>query len=136
MAVLALLVSGCGIMSGPSVCDDTTEASILCDLSAKAGVRLENVGNMLIIVNAVAIGEGAYSTDDALGVLEGLRGFVDNPVSYLSIKNEVVNVVSKYPGLFTLTGIYLQGFNSPAVLSEKDRRILTVWLDNRIRGLK
>ena len=136
LVIVALLVSGCGLMSGPSVCDDTTEASVLCDLSLKAGVRLENVGNMLIIVNAIAIGEGAYSKQDALHALEGLREFIDSSVSYVLVKSKALEIVDKYPGLFTLTELYLQGFDSTSLLSAKDQRILTTWLDNRIRSLK
>ena len=59
--VFALFLVGCLGNDRPSVCTDITEPSLLCEIAVKHGVRLETVGNTLIIVNSVAIAKGVYS---------------------------------------------------------------------------
>lgn len=129
--------AGCGLfMDLPSVCDDKKEPSVLCDIAAKAGVRLEDAGNLLIIVNAIAIHEGTYTIEQAITVLKGLRNTITGNVTYLIIRGKVEQAIINYPGLFAVTEIYINGFNSEQVILDKDRRMLIAWLDARIKSLE
>lgn len=120
----------------PSVCDKNKNVSYLCTIAEKHGVRLESIGVVLVIANAVAISEGKYTTKDALQVLKGLRSTVENPVSYLFFKAHIDQAVKKYPGLLAVADIYLDDLNFSQIMYPADRVILMSWLDARIAGLE
>ena len=121
----------------PSVCDQITEPCRLCDLSRKYNVRLEDIGAGLIIANAVAIGEGLYTKQEALEVVQALRSILDNPVSYVYFRDEVYRYVNAYPGLLEVATAYFNDIGSlTQVMYAKDRAILSEFLDQQIQGLK
>lgn len=135
--VLALLLAGCGtIFDLPSVCDDKTERSVLCDLADSTGIKLEDIGRSLIFVNAVAIHEGEYTKEQAIDALKEIRQVIDNPVSYLFFKTELEKSFAKVPGLFEVTEDYINNFVNPQIMHDKDREILMAFLDNRIDELE
>jgi hypothetical protein len=130
---LIVSLSGCSML-GPrtSICDDLQEPSRLCQVANKAGVRLEDIGNILIVTNAVAIGEGAYEAEDACRVLEDIRTALDVSITYLFVRNMVMDATSKYPGLFIVAGSYLDLFDLKEIITDKDKQILKGWLDKQI----
>lgn len=129
-AALSFLV---GCTGGPSVCDKREEAeSYLCETAEKAGIRLEDAGNILMIANAVAIGEGAYSRGDALKVLVDIRSLINSSPSYSFITKAVRDKVDRYPGLFIVAEVYLSSMNQPQIISNFDRDILDSWLGRQI----
>lgn len=134
---LVVMLAGCSLLpSGPSVCDDKSSPSLLCDIADKSGIRLETVGNMIIIVNRVAILSGQYTNAHAATVLKNIRQAIENPVSYIFFKAVVENNIGKYPGLFDMASSYISEFISPDIMHRKDRFILISWLDNRIIDLE
>lgn len=137
MAALVIAgLAGCSLATAPSVCDSITAGdSHLCAIAGKTGVRLEDIGNTLIVANAVAIGSGAYTQDQARLVLQGLRASLDSPLSYLAMQDELRQVLSKYPGLFIVATIYLDQFGVDQVISPVDTGILKSWLDRQIATL-
>lgn len=120
----------------PSICETNTAPSFLCAVAAEHGVTLEEVGAVLIAANSVAIGEGAYSAEDAVEVLTDLQDLLKNPVSYLFFRSRVKKAVDKYPALFTIADQYLNAVASPRIMHNFDRAILRSWLNARIRELK
>lgn len=135
LLLACLLFTGCAA-TGPSVCDGLTEKSYLCEAADKSGAKLEDIGNVLIVANAVAIGQGVYTKEQALKVMVDIRSRLDFPVSYLFIRSMVTDATSRYPGLFEVAAIYLAQFNSPRIMYGKDREILTSWLDQQIKLLQ
>jgi len=136
MVLMLFMVAGCvGTQTAPSVCD-TVEKSMLCDLAQDQGVRLEDIGLVLIVVNSVAIGEGLYSKDQARAVLVDLRAILDNPVSYVFFRANVYDSVDKYPELLEVCKLYLDRFTTGRIMYKADRAILISWLDDRIEALK
>lgn len=143
LVLLAILLTasadlyGCGMMSeAPSVCDSIAAGdSHLCTIAAKTGMRLEDIGSTLIVANAVAIGSGAYTQDQARQVLVGLRAGLDNPISYLAMQGAVRQALDKYPGLFIVATAFLNQFNVDQVIGPVDSGILKSWLDRQIATL-
>lgn len=124
---------GCGHLANlPSVCDHL-EQSRLCVISQKYDVRLEDVGNILIVANAVAIGQGLYTVDDAIKVMKELRSVLNDPISYALFKAKVDESIRAYPGLIEVASIYfaeLGGITDNMYLD--DRNLLKGWLDKQI----
>lgn len=136
--VAALLLAGCGtwLNSLPSVCDDSIEPSVLCSIAKDKGIRLENVGLAAIGLNAVLIGEGVYTREEAISVLQEIRQIFDGPVSYLFARGKIYEAIAKYPGMEDITNSLMDGFTSTKIMYDKDREIMITWLDNRITSLK
>ena len=128
---------GCaGIGTRPSICDTLTEPSLLCDLSAKYNVRLEDIGNGLIIANAVAIGQGFYTRDQAVEVMKEIRAILDNPVSYAFFKVGVYEKVDLYPGLLEVASVYFSELGGlTQIMYRTDRDILIGFMDKQIKTL-
>lgn len=132
---LCLAIGCAGLGDRPSVCD-TTEKSLLCDLSAEYGVRIEDIGNGLIIANSVAIGEGLYTREQARAVLVDLRAILDNPVSYAFFRLQVLDRVAKYPELILVAQQYFDELTTGQIMYKADRQMLCAWLDDRIEALE
>lgn len=106
LCCIAVAVSGCAMFKDmPSVCGNA-ERSVLCDISAKYDLRIEDIENILIIANSVSIGEGLYTKDEALKVLKKLKSLLDTPISYADFAGAIGDSVSKYPGLIEVISIY------------------------------
>ena len=135
-ALLVMGLTGCGQTKAPSVCDSIPAGSShLCIIAAKTGMRLEDIGNTLIVANAVAIGSGAYSQEQARQVLLGLRATLNGPVSYLAMQSEVRQALTKYPGLFIVATVVLDQMGVDQVIGPVDSGILKTWLDRQIDTL-
>ncbi|MCK5602634.1 hypothetical protein KAR91_12210 [Candidatus Pacearchaeota archaeon] len=132
-----VLLTSCATANLPSVCDNIEEGqSYLCQVAEKRDVRLEDIGNVLIVANAVSIGEGWYSGQNAIDVMREIRSALDSPVSYLYFKAKVEVTTKKYPGLLEVAEIYLGEFTSSKIMYTRDRQILIDWFDNRIERLE
>lgn len=119
----------------PNICETNTAPSFLCEVAEAHGVTLEEVGVILIVANAVAIGEGAYSVEDAIEVLTKLRDVLENPVSYMFFRYRIEKALHNYPALFTVAEVYLDAIASPQIMHRFDRALLKSWLNQRIRDL-
>jgi len=95
----------------PSDCDDVVEQSFLCDLADRFDTRIEDIGNGLIVINSVLIGEGVYSKEQALEVASGMKTFLKDPVSWLDFGNELKKRTEKYPGLYDISELYIAEFS-------------------------
>lgn len=117
----------------PSVCDTMTGKSYLCDISKKYGVRLEDVGNGLIIINAVAISQGLYTKDQAKSVLEEIRALLENPITYSLFKAKVILKVDTYPGLLEVASVYFSELGMvDKTIYAADRDLLIAWIDKQL----
>lgn len=134
------LFAGCATyQTFPSVCDTITERSVLCETADKIGVRLEEVGNVLIVANTVAITEGLYTAEQANAVFrkiiellggEATRSFI----TYEQFKLKIREILDKYPSLMIVADSYLDMFmSSQTIITEVDKQILIEWLDGRIQ---
>lgn len=131
---MLFLLTGC--ITGPSVCDNRGDAkSYLCAMADTSGVRLESVGNILIVANSVAIGQGAYSKEEAVVVLKSILIVVERGPSYSHIRKTVIKETDKYPGLFIIADSYISNMNQPQVISKFDKDILTAWINRQITSL-
>ena len=131
-----VLLFGCATTL-PSKCDDVTDPSRLCDLSKQAGVRLEDVGNGLIVANAISIGSGLYTKEQALTVLKEFRSALDQPITYLAFKTLLYDKMDQYPGLIEVATIYFEQLgNIQEIMYPKDRELLAGWLDRQIKILE
>jgi hypothetical protein len=137
MLAAVWLAPGCaGLKTLPSVCDDLQTPSKLCEVSKKYGVRIEDIGNGLIIANAVAIGQGVYTKDEALKVMKEIRAVLDNPVSNAFFKAQVYLKVDTYPGLLEVASAYFSELGSlTQMMYAEDRRLLVGFLDQQIKIL-
>jgi len=132
--VCFMLIGCAGKM--PSVCDNLIDSK-LCEISGKMNMRLEDVGNALIITNAIAIGEGLYTKEDALEVLHFLNDSVnEGGISYALFVELVGDAVAKYPGLFEVFQAYFNALVSAQIISPTDQQILSGWLSRQITNLE
>uniref|UniRef100_A0A6H2A4Q1 Uncharacterized protein n=1 Tax=viral metagenome TaxID=1070528 RepID=A0A6H2A4Q1_9ZZZZ len=136
LAALLAVIIGCANMPAlPSACDSQTE-SMLCDLSKKYNVRLEDIGNGLIIANAIAISQNLYTKEEAVSVMKDIRAILDNPISYAFFKTEVYKHVDAYPGLLEVASIYFAELGAVSkMMYAADRKILIGWLNQQIKIL-
>lgn len=133
------LMAGCtaSATSQCSVCDNIeSNESVLCDIAAKQGIPLESVGRGLIVVNAVAITGGLYTKDQAVTVLKVLRESLDNSVTYAVFAVFLEDYVKKYPEMMNVIQVYLDQFAVNRFINDVDKKILTDWLDERIKSLE
>ena len=137
MCAAVYFAQGCAYLTPmPSVCDTIEGPSLLCDLSEKYKVRLEDIGNGLIIANAVAIGQGLYTRDQAVEVMKEIRAILDNPVSYAFFKAGVDEKVALYPGLLEIATVYFSELGGlTQIMYRTDRDILIGFLDKQIEIL-
>ena len=133
--ILILVLVGCAGRL-PTVCDEVKGPSLLCDTAERYGVRLEDVGNGLIIANAIAIAEGLYTIDEAVEVMTELRDILDDPITYVTFKVEVYKRMEKYPGLIEVATVYFDELGGMAKeIYPIDRKLLVGWLDKQIKTL-
>lgn len=138
LAILIILSLGCSttLSNLPSKCDNL-ENSLLCDISEKYEVRLEDIGNILIVANDIAIGEDLYSKDDAIRVMNELRAVLDNPVSYAFFRANIYEKINAYPGLLDIASVYFNELeNVTQIMYSEDQDLLKGWLDRQISILE
>ena len=134
--IFVLLLVGCATGDMPSKCDIIAPGdSILCDMAQERGIRIEDVGNAFIVVNAIAIGEGLYTREEAISVCEGLSEVLDDPITYIAFHAALSDRLDRYPGLLVVAMSYLNMFNLDIEMYAQDRALLVNWLDNRIISL-
>ena len=137
LILLTVCTIGCQLRQGHSVCDSIEPGeSVLCDIASAQGVSLEVVGNGLIVVNAIAIGERLYSSREAIEVLEALYGTLEWPITYMLFRDEINKALANYPGLINIIEIYLTEFSLSKRISITDKEILQRWIQARISSLK
>jgi len=136
-ALLAMV--GCaGMQTLPSICDTIEPSeSVLCSIAERSGVRLEDMGTVLILANMVAIKEGLYTKADAIDVLSELHALLDKgALSYVMYRKEIYKYIADYPGLISVAEEYLSQFAGYyQFIYTKDRDILRGWIDKRIAEL-
>jgi len=131
---LVIILAGCGTL--PSVCDTTpTGDSVLCDLAQQHNRNLEQVGTLIMVLNLRSIKQGTYTAQEAAFVLSDIKGSIQAPIPAVDLKNLILAYVSDYPELILLSP-YFSTLNTPRVLTQKDRDMLTVWLDQQLAMLR
>jgi hypothetical protein len=140
MLVLMLaMLMGCALLSkAPSICDDLEGPSLMCEIAAKHNVRLEDIGNALVVINEIAIIEEAYSKEDAIEVLKEIRLLLDKgALSYAMFRLAVYEKAEKYAGLIEVAESYFWTFqNQRSFIYKEDRRILRDWINRQIERLQ
>jgi hypothetical protein len=129
LAVCLTLFSCAGLQKQKSVCDDMTEPSVLCELAAQQGIRLETYGDFLLVINLRAIKQGAYEQYKASLFFNELREKLNtSPVAAVDLKKFVLQRVAEIPELL-LVSPYLTYMDSPQILTNKDVEMLNWWID-------
>lgn len=131
---IAIGFNGCATW-GPSVCDTTPDGdSVLCSIATKNNLRLESVGDILMVVNLRAIKEGAYTAEGATKVFERFRKAINTQVSTTMLRDAVMRYVAEYPELLIVSG-YLNylGDTTVQLIKEKDVEMLNSWIDQQVR---
>lgn len=134
-AALVMLLAGCA-GNRPSVCDGIQPGdSLLCQIAADHDIQLEDVGLALVAVNAVAIGEGLYTRDQAQEVINRLLLALDGSITYAVFRDRIMEYTEKYPGLLDVAQTYLDRFALSKQIRETDRDILRTFLQKRLKAL-
>lgn len=138
--LLCILVVGCALFTNlknlPSVCD-TLESSYLCAIADRLGVRLEEIGNSLIIANALIIADNQARREKALKAFKEIKALLENPISYPAFRWGVYESLERYPGLLDVADSYLSYFADFDInMYQEDRKLIVGWLDKRIAVLE
>ena len=126
LVVFVLFSVGCGLKGIlPSECDGIAEYSFLCNLADRFDTRLEDIGNALIIVNSILIGEEIYTKEQALEISADMKDILKNPISWLAFGEELERNTEKYPGLYDVSELYIAEFSkSTEIIGEFDKEKL------------
>ena len=130
---MALSLSACSTTQ-PSICDTTTD-SYLCQIADTVNVRLEDMGNMLVVVNRGAILSGQYTVDESLLALKGIRLALSDPISYFAFQRVVRETVGSTELLLVATTV-ISHFTSNQEMLDADRAILIGWIDKQIARIE
>ena len=122
--LLSMVLGACAGL--PSVCDDTSIKSRLCDGTVKAGVRLESVGFALKLAVVGAINTGAYSGPEVVAVFKEAVELLDGPIVCSILKSRL----DKHPLLFEPIAPYLKALAIDDVMYQKDRELLLSWINS------
>ena len=141
LMISTVAFTGCaGWQNMPSTCDKYTEGeSVLCGLADKIGVRLEDIGNVLIVANTVAIGEGVYTKEQANEVFTGIINLLGGPsdrafITYDQFRQGILDIAGKYPGLVMVASSYLDMFlGQQQIITPVDKEMLVKWFEARIQ---
>lgn len=136
------MLMGCGLTL-PSVCDqEENEGAVLCkivkDANEKHGtnIRIEDIGNGFVVANAIAIGQGIYTKEQAASVLDELRRLLEDPVTWAIWIGEVNIKIEKYPGLLEVGQAYFSVLaNNYDPIIAADKQILSDWISYQIKIL-
>jgi len=131
--IMSLMLTACAAFQNlPSVCDDIDD-SVLCHIADNAGVRLEDIGNGFIIANAISIGQGYYTKEQARNVLSELQDALMNPITWALFSDIVKDKIDKYPGLLEIAEGYFEVLvQDYTQIYDADRTILVEWLSKQI----
>lgn len=136
MKRLLILIMLAGFLAGcmgqlPSVCDNQTE-SVLCDVAERYNVRLETVGDILMVVNLRAIKEGVYTKSQARGALLSMKeAYHAANFTATDLKALILEYVDEYPELILVVQ-YVGYFDMPDVLRVKDVEFLDSYIDQQL----
>lgn len=135
MLIMFFCLIGCA--TGPSVCDSIAPGdSVLCDAVAGEEYQLEDIGNALIIANALAIGEEIYTREEAIEVCQELIELLNSPITYAKFKLGVDEELSDYPGLKDVVDLYTSDSVIDSDMYIIDRGIIIDWLTERIAEME
>ena len=130
-----LLFCSFGCASGPSVCDSLNPGdSVLCDAVSGSEYRLEDAGNALILANAVAIGEGWYTREEAIELCQDLIQILK--LEDLINPDEIKEMLNEYPGLWDVLSSYVSTSVPEVNIYRTDRNIIISWLGDRIKSME
>lgn len=128
--ICALALFSC--QTPKSVCDNLTGPSLLCSLSDKAGVRLETVGDLIMVVNLRAIKHGAYTAEAAANVLYAFKPFLEPGMAASELKHLILSNAGEFPELILVTP-YISLLETSDTLTVADIGMLEFWVDQQIR---
>ncbi|MCP4020944.1 MAG: hypothetical protein GY729_03805 [Desulfobacteraceae bacterium] len=135
LLLFMLFMVSCISKNLTSICDTITGPSHLCRIAENHGMRLEDIGNVFIIVNAVALSKDVYSKEDAVFILEKMLEALDGPVTYVLFKEELLALTRDTPGLLDIAMVYLDEFSLSNRIYPADKTILQAWLQGRMDSL-
>jgi len=133
MLAMAMLfnVGACG--KAPSVCDGIApDQSRLCNIANKSGARLEDIGNMLIVANLVAIEGHVYTKVEAIVVIKVILAAVDEGSTYNILLLLIKDKIQDNPGLLIVGEMFMANLAIPDVISPYDQRLLSSWLNKQL----
>jgi len=132
---LIFLLAGCTV-SMNSVCNSLQPGdSDLCALADSMGVKLEDIGNGLVLANLIAIDKGEYTLEQAVDVLLVLHSLIEAGISYNGLRSNLIELDSAFPGLLDIGFIYINRLNSTKIMKRADREILLSFIQGQIDNL-
>lgn len=131
VCILVCVLYSCN-SNGPSICD-TIENSYLCEMANKTGIKLESVGNGLIVMNNIAISSGYITSVKYNDILIKIRQSLDEPITYVLFKDKIIKYADKYPKTLSIGKKYVQLFELNKNISESDKMLIKYWIDRQIK---
>jgi hypothetical protein len=125
---------GCaGLQRPPSICDDMPPGeSVLCDIANRYGVRLETVGDVLLVLNLQLIKEDLYKAKEARRFFDDVRKHLDGPITAQDLKTLALYHISESPALL-IASSYIAYLNVPQLLTAQDVAMLQWWIDYNLQ---
>ena len=111
LIAMSIMFTGCslkGIL--PSACDNNIEESFLCDMADRFDIRVEDIGNGIIILNSILIDKNVYTLEQSYEVVHNIKIVLDDPLSWFDLGKEIKENTAKYPGLYEISSLYINEF--------------------------
>lgn len=135
---LLVFIVSCGTMQQPpSICDNLQPGeSVLCDLAKQAGVQLEFIGDVLMVVNLRAIKEGLYTASQARDAIQNVINTVAlDGATTAQVRAIILENAAEYPELL-LASRYLTLLDAPAILKPFDKNTVLGWCYEQLEIIK
>lgn len=133
--IVVLTLTSCIPIQPHSVCDELTTDSYLCSMADRLHVKLETIGDTLIVTNSLAISSGRYTNRDAKNVLVNLQRCLNTSITYVLFAEKIREYTNGAPALFNVVEKYLNEFALHQLLYQTDKDILFNWLQSQIDTL-
>jgi hypothetical protein len=133
VAVLLFSVSCTGL---PSVCDNKTEESKLCDVAEKYDVRMEDAFFGIRAANAVIIHFDGYTKSQAQKVLIDMRALFESPVTYIAAWGEIGEITKEYPDMIEFAKPFAEAFVDTRIMLRKDRAIMVQLISDLLSDIE
>lgn len=130
--LLFVFTCGCITSSLPTICDQVTGESYLCQVAKEKNIRLEDIGTGIVIVNTIAIKKGYIDADSAEMIILSILEILEEPITYIVFKNCLDYHEKEFPELLTIVKEYSSLFAANKLIYEEDKKIIRNWLNTQL----
>jgi hypothetical protein len=133
VAALVLLAGCAGLPQYPECNAHYPQDAKIVQVANTYEMCLRDVGNAMIVANALAVGMDAYTVEDALKVVDDTILLLETNVTEMAFRDHVMGRLTKFPGLVDVGRVYVMEFSSTRFMDRESKGIIRGWLEEKVR---